>query len=215
MTVFASWSGGKDCMLALYRFLQGKNNNIEFLVNMCDEAGVVSRSHGLNKRLIRNQAECIGISLVQKPTSGIAYEKNFKKVIAELKNKGISTGIFGDIYLKEHRVWIERVCNEMEIEPLFPLWGGNTTEILTEFIHTGFKALTVSVRTDKLSAEWVGRTLDQEFLTEISLLENIDPCAENGEYHTFVYDGPLFSESVKLERGDVTVRDNHYFLELT
>lgn len=215
MTAFASWSGGKDCMLALYRYLQQENQGIGFLINMCDSDGEHSRSHGLKKELIKSQSESIGIPVIQQQTSSNEYEMNFKKVISRLKTQGVHIGIFGDIYLNEHRVWIERVCSEMNIEPKFPLWKFDTTHLLQEFIDCGFKALTVSVRSDKLSQEWLGRSLDYSFLNDIINLEDIDPCAENGEFHTFVYDGPIFRKPVEFIKGEISFREKHYFLELS
>jgi uncharacterized protein (TIGR00290 family) len=114
----------------------------------------------------------------------------------------------------EHRTWIERVCNEMEIEPVFPLWNADTTGLLREFVSEGFRALTVSVRTGMLPESWLGREIDESFLNELSTLEGIDPCAENGECHSFVYDGPLFGQAVRFEKGAVSEHDNHYFLEI-
>ena len=214
MTAFASWSGGKDCMLALFRFLQGEDHKVEFLVNMCDIDGEYSRSHGLKKNLIKAQSESIGIPVIQQNTSAKDYEWNLKEVITRLKNQGVQQGVFGDIYLKEHRVWIERVCTEMNIEPIFPLWNNDTKLLLKEFIDLGFKALTVSIRETVLPQEWLGRSLDRPFFRDIVELEGIDPCAENGEYHTFVYDGPIFRNPVIFNKGSVTTRDQHNFLEL-
>jgi uncharacterized protein (TIGR00290 family) len=214
MKAFASWSGGKDCMLALHRYLNKSSNEMSFLVNMCDADGEHSRSHGLKKTLIKAQSESMGVPLIQRDTDFIGYEARLKSVISELKDKGVSAGVFGDIYLKEHRIWIERVCSEMEIVPVFPLWENDTSLLLKEFIEEGFKAVTVSVRSDKLSKEWLGRDLDKQFFNDIVKLENIDPCAENGEYHTFVYDGPIFKSQVIFSKGGSALRDDHYFLEL-
>jgi uncharacterized protein (TIGR00290 family) len=214
MTAFASWSGGKDCMLALYRFQLKENNKLEYLVNMCTADGEHSRSHGLKKNLIKEQSDCLGIPVIQQDTSTIHYEQNLKKVIKQLKNQGVHQGVFGDIYLEEHRVWIERVCAEMNIEPDFPLWNCETKLLLKEFIDLGFCALTVSIKEDALSPEWLGRTLDHAFFNEILKLDGVDPCAENGEYHTFVFDGPIFRNPVIFKKGRVTTRDHHHFLEL-
>jgi uncharacterized protein (TIGR00290 family) len=214
MTAFASWSGGKDCMLALYRFQQSENHKIEFLVNMCDADGEHSRSHGLKKNLIKAQSESIGIPVIQQHTSAKEYEQNLKRVITQLKKQGVQQGVFGDIYLKEHRVWIERVCAEMNIEPVFPLWNDDTKMLLKEFIDLGFNALTVSIRENVLPPEWLGRPLDNAFYDDIVGLDGIDPCAENGEYHTFVYDGPIFNNPVIFKKGSVTSKERHHFLEI-
>jgi uncharacterized protein (TIGR00290 family) len=214
MKVFASWSGGKDCMLALYRHLQTKGNEVAYLVNMCDTDGEHSRSHGIKKSIIHSQAEAMNIPIIQEATDFSGYEARFKSVITELKTDGVTAGIFGDIYLVEHRTWIERVCKELDIEPIFPLWGNDTKKLLKEFINVGFKALTVAVNTDKLNENWIGRNLDLSFFDEITAMKNTDPCAENGEYHSFVYDGPVFSNPVKFTKGETYRKDNHIFLTL-
>ena len=213
MKLFASWSGGKDCMLALYRILKQNHHDVTHLVNMCDIDTYQSRSHGLNSNLIKQQAESIKIELVQKGTDFKDYETNFKRVIHNLKSKGVEGGIFGDIQLQAHRDWIERVCGELEITPFFPLWKEDTQKLLNEFIETGFQANIVSVRKDKMGKEWLGRKLEQAFLNEISKM-NIDPCAENGEYHTFVHDGPIFNHAVNIQTDGTRDDDKHWFLNI-
>ena len=214
MKAFASWSGGKDCMLALYRFLKEADNFVECLVNMCDADGIHSRSHGIDKSWIRKQAGLMGIEIVQPVSDFEGYEKVFKNQISELKEKGVEAGVFGDIYLKEHRVWIERVCAEMQIEAIFPLWGEDTEDLLKEFIAEGFKTLVVAIRNDILDNSWLGRIIDNKFLSEIKKLDGIDPCAENGEYHSFVFDGPLFSKAINIVVGDKYGAGNHNFFKL-
>lgn len=215
MKAFVSWSGGKDCMLALYRFLKNNENEVACLVNMCDAETDYSCSHGLPKSIIVSQAEKLNIPLIQGYTDSKEYENAFKKIILDLSDQGISAGVFGDIYLMEHRTWIERVCSDMNIEAIFPLWGNNTSDLLHEFIKAGFKALTVSVHSQMLSQDWLGKELDQAFFNEITSLPKIDPCAENGEYHSFVYDGPLFSTPVPFIKGAINHHDNHYFLNIS
>ena len=201
-------------MLALYRTQQIKEYSIEYLVNMCDADGELSRSHGLKKQVIAKQAEHLNIQIIQKQTDFKSYETNFKLVIAELKKEDIRGGVFGDIYLEAHRIWIERVCEEMEIEAIFPLWQDNTMELLNEFINLGFKALTVSIHQEMLEKAWLSRILDKDFAKQIAQLKGVDPCAENGEYHSFVYDGPNFIFPVKIIKGEVYEKENHWFQEI-
>ncbi len=214
MKAFASWSGGKDCMLALYRFLKEPKNELISLLNMCDDDGEKSRSHGLQSEIIALQAERMGLKIIQQKSNFNEYEKNFKKAVNELKKDGVNTGIFGDIYLKEHRIWIERVCNDLQITPVFPLWENNTTDLLKEFISEGFKTIVVAANTKQLGNEWVGRLIDNDFLKDILKLKNVDPCAENGEYHSFVYDGPLFKTPVLFETGEKYIDEETCFLEI-
>lgn len=214
MRAFASWSGGKDCTLALHRFLNRKGNEVACLVNMCEPDSGLSRSHGLSQQLIKAQADCLGIPLIQPKADFDQYEETFKKVLTSLRNLGFEAGVFGDIYLMEHRTWIERVCAEVKLQAVFPLWGEDTQLLLQEFIAEGFNALTVSIQCDKLPIRWLGRELDQAFYNDITCLPGIDPCAENGEYHSFVYNGPLFSSAVPFQKGKTRIDQKHYFLEL-
>ena len=211
MKLFASWSGGKDCILALYRVLEERKHHVAYLVNMCDKETDLSRSHGIDIGLIREQAQSIGIQIIQERTDFKGYESKFKQVIEQLKKQGVEGGIFGDIYLQEHRDWIERVCGEMEITPFFPLWHEDTQSLLAEFVKAGFEANIVSVRHDKMGKEWLGRRLDQDFIDEITQT-TMDPCAENGEYHTFVHHGPIFAHALNIQTEGIRSDDRHWYL---
>lgn len=201
-------------MLAMFNFMKNPENRVVSLVNMCDEDGVMSRSHGIKSDLVKLQALCMGIPIIQEPIGENGYEESFKKAVNSLKEQGINAGVFGDIYLVEHKVWIERVCNDLGIEAIFPLWNRSTTELIREFVDFGFKTKVVSVREDFLTEEWLGVDIDNNFISKVLAMPNIDPCAENGEYHSFVYDGPMFKTPVPIKLGRRYKHDNHYFLEL-
>lgn len=214
MKAFASWSGGKDIMLAIHRFNNSKDNSVAFLVNMCNSEGETSRSHGLKTHLIQKQAISLGIELLQVKTSRKAYREKLIATILHLKTKGVEAGVFGDIFLEEHKVWIEEVCRETGITCVFPLWGDSTTNLLSEIIQEGFKTILVAVNTSKLNQNWLGRTIDQSFYDDILNENGIDPCAEFGEYHSFVYDGPNFKEPISITPGKKYNDDTYAFLEL-
>lgn len=214
MQLFSSWSGGKDCMLALYRMQKTGTHQVKFLLNMCDAYSDFSRSHGIHQDLLVRQAEALGIELLQPKTDRVNYEQNFKTAILKLKEHGITGGVFGDIYLWEHRHWIERVCSECGVEAIFPLWDNPVSEIAAEIIGEGFKTLTVSVNAKQLTSDFLGRVYDSTFVEELSQIEGIDVCAELGEFHTFVYDGPNFQHPVQFEKGSVSFRNNHWFQEI-
>ncbi len=214
MKVFSAWSGGKDCMLALHRVLKEGEHQPVALLNMCDRETDFSRSHGLKKELLQRQAEAMNLRLVQRGTSRSEYEKDFKAAIAELKQEGVEAGVFGDIYLMEHRTWIERVCADMDIEAIFPLWEDPTVLLANELVEAGFEPLVVSVHAGHLTQDFLGRTFDRDFISDLQKLDGIDVCAENGEFHSFVVNGPIFNHPVKLERGETYFRDDHWFLEL-
>jgi uncharacterized protein (TIGR00290 family) len=201
-------------MYALHLFLKNKRNGVIGLLNMCSADGERSGSHRLNRRLIQLQAEAMHIPLIQQPIEEGGYERSFKKAIAGLKEQGVDSGVFGDIYLQEHRNWIERVCRETGIIPAFPLWKKDTTELMCSFIAEGFKTIVVTVRKKKLPGTFLGRQIDDIFLSDIKTVSGADPCGENGEYHTFVFDGPLFSHAVPFSEKGRYEDDKHWFLEI-
>ena len=214
--VFVSWSGGKESCLACYRAAAG-GLKVNYLANMVTEDGKHSRTHGLSARILKLQSQAMGIPLVQRQATWQSYESEFKKMVGELKQEGIEGGVFGDIDLDEHREWVERVCRETGITPHQPLWGESQTEILRDFINSGFKAVIVATRADQLGEEWLGRKIDMDFFTRITELgrtRNITPCGETGEYHTLVIDGPLFQNRMELTQTRKVLRDGHWFLEV-
>lgn len=211
---FISWSGGKETSLACYRAMQNKNLKVEYLVNMVSEDGKRSRSHGLSSALLRAQSDALGIPIIQRKTTWENYEGVFKKAVSELKKEGIKIGIFGDIDLQEHREWIERVCREVGVKSLLPLWKEDREELLKEFIRIGFKAIVVATKADLLGKEWLGRQIDEELIKDLKKVNGVDLCGEKGEYHTFVIYGPLFKKQIKITKNKKVLRKNHWFLEI-
>ncbi|MDI6874001.1 Dph6-related ATP pyrophosphatase [Candidatus Solincola sp.] len=207
MKAFVSWSGGKDSCLALYRGLAA-GYRINALFCMLHEGGKYSRSHGLPRELFAAQARAMGLPISFACSTWEGYEEAFKEGVEELRRKGVRAGIFGDIDLAEHREWVERISDELGILPLLPLWGENRRKLVEEFIDLGFRALVVSVRKDCLLGDWLGRTLDREILEEMERA-GIDPAGENGEFHTFVYAGPLFREPVRYRLVGEAKRGDH------
>lgn len=212
MNAFMSWSGGKDSCLALHRAIS-HGHHIKSLFTMLREDGEVSRSHGISKDLLSMQAEALRLPIAFGNATWSDYEVAYKKAIASLKEQGINTGVFGDIDLMAHRQWVERVCDELNIKPLLPLWGEKRGELVAEFVDLGYRALIVTVRRECLSERWLGRTLDREALQELAD-EGVDPAGEGGEFHTFVYSGPLFYRPVDFSRGEIVERDGYLQLQL-
>jgi diphthine-ammonia ligase len=210
---FVSWSGGKDSVLALYRAI--RTVDVPYLLNMLSEDGLNSRSHGLSAKLLKVQAIAMGKVIIQRPSTWKGYEEAFKKAVLELKGKGITAEVFGDIELQEHRDWIERVCGDLDIEPIFPLWGAEREELINEFISAGFRAIVVSTRAEILGEEWLGREIDWGFVKDMKDLGDVDLCGELGEYHTFVFDGPLFRHPVGFRLGAPRLSGQHWFLEIS
>lgn len=198
MKAFISWSGGKETTLALYRVMQNPDIEVAYFLNMISEDGKHSRSHGVSSDLLKLQAEAIGIPIIQRRTTWKSYERVFKKAVSDFKKEGIRAGVFGDIDLQEHRDWVERVCKDIGIKPILPLWKKKREELLKEFIQAGFKAIVVSVRADILGKEWLGQHINEAFVNDLKKKKDIDLCGENGEYHTFVFDGPTFKRRINI-----------------
>lgn len=213
----SSWSGGKDSCLAFYRaMLEGYK--VEYLVNFISKEYKRCCFHGLTSDLINTQANSIGIKLFQKEVSPDMkkYEDEFKEAVSELKKYGIDGMVFGDIYLDEHKDWVERVCRELEIKPVEPLWHIDAEKIVEEFINSGFKAIVVSAKADLFDSDFVGIEVDRKFL-EFIKARNICPCGENGEFHTFVYDGPIFKNRIHITKAEKVLKEGfwkYWFLDI-
>ncbi len=208
------WSGGKDSCFACYKAQLG-GNDIRYALNFTYVDPLGASAHNLNPAIIADQVKSIGIPLIQEVTSRENYERNFKETINRLKMEDIEAIVFGDIYLQEHKDWIEEVCRRLNIIPVFPLWGLDTNDILNEFIELGFKAIIVSVRKDVLGKEWLGRKLDADFLKDLKKINNeIDPCGEKGEFHTLVTSGPNFKKRIDIVKSRVMPKLNHWNLDI-
>ena len=212
MKVFCSWSGGKDCCLACYEAIS-EGFEVTRLLNMISQDGERSRSHGLRSELIRAQSEAVGIPVLQRGASWESYETEFKKAISQLKREGIEGGVFGDIDLDAHREWIERVCAELSIKPILPLWRGDREKLLRRFIELGFEAIVVAVKEEISGLQWLGRKVDEKFLDDAKRV-GIDLCGEEGEYHTFVIDGPIFLKRIKVIETEKVKRGERIFLDI-
>ncbi len=212
MKVVCLWSGGKDSCFACYK-AKLAGYEILALFNFTKTDGRDSLSHGLSSKVIRKQIEQIGIPLVQKIMPEANYRQEFKNIITTWKKeKGIEGIVFGDIYLQEHKDWIDKVCQELEVTPILPLWGQDTKELILEIINSGFEAIVVSTQAELLGKEWLAREINRDFIAELN--PEIDPCGEKGEFHTFVYDGPIFKKSVDFVIGKKILKDKHWFLEI-
>lgn len=218
MKVIVSWSGGKDSCFACYTAL-ARGYEVAHLVNFVSrQFGRVS-FHGIRAHLIYRQAQAIGIPLVQHkvPPDMALYEQTFKQAVSTLKRNGVEGMVFGDINLQEHRDWVERICGELEITPLLPLWGMAPERVLSDFIERGFEAVIASAKADIFDEGWLGRRIDRSFLFDVKKLElgkEMDICGEQGEYHTLVVDGPLFRKRVQVTYGVRVQRHGYWFLDI-
>ena len=208
----ASWSGGKDSCFACWKALS-QGFKVKHLLNFINTDSTRAMSHGLDRKLIALQAQAMGLPILQQEVTWETYEAGFKSALGELKLKGITGLITGDIYLQEHKDWIDRVCGESGFRAVLPLWGMDGARLLADFIDAGFKAIVVSVKADFFGKEWLGRHVDNKLTSELNQL-NIDVCGEAGEFHTFVYDGPMFKKPIKIGNSVPISRDNHYTLDI-
>lgn len=196
---FSSWSGGKDSCLALHRARMAGAKSA-CLLTIIGEDGLRSRSHGLRRDVIAAQAAALGIPLLTKCATWAGYEAAFIDALHEIRKQGITAGVFGDIDFPPHLEWDEKVCAQADIIPYLPLWKDARPALLHEFIALGYKALIVRVNENKLNRKFLGRIIDEEIVGEFRKI-GIDPCGENGEYHTVVVDGPIFSRPLSVEAG--------------
>lgn len=215
MRVAASWSGGKESCLACYKAISD-GFVVSHLLNFISKDGRCM-SHGVDYKLISAQSQAIEIPVVQREITWDLYEREFKIAVRELRQKGLEGIVFGDIQdIPQHEGWVDRVCSETDIKPVKPLWGRDPKQILTEFICKGFKAIVVKVKADLLGEEWLGREVDRSFVIDLLELEGrVHPCGEFGEYHTYVYDGPLFKRSIKIFDGEKVLKNGYWFLDVS
>lgn len=209
--VIVSWSGGKDSCLACYTAVR-HGYDVAYLVNFISQEYQRVRFHGTEARLIQVQSQAVGIPLIQNPTPDDGYEQAFKIAVRSLLTDDVEAMVFGDIFLEEHKDWTERVCRELGIHSIEPLWGRDSEDVLTEFIDVGFQATIVSAKSDLIDEEWVGQTVDREFLSYLQE-SDIEPCGENGEYHTFVTDGPLFEQRIEISESRKVLREGYWLLD--
>ncbi|MGQ9723258.1 MAG: diphthine--ammonia ligase [Candidatus Jordarchaeum sp.] len=211
-----SWSGGKESTLSLYKALS-QGVTVSYLMSFVSSIGR-SMSHAIKVELLEAQSEALEIPIVMREVTWETYERGFKELVNELKAKGVDGCIFGDVWIEEHKKWTERVCKELGIRGLSPLFDADPVDLFKEFIGLGFEALVIMVKKEFMGDEWLGRKLDEDFLNEILELKNeknIDVLGEMGEYHTFVYDGPIFKKRVEITRTQKTSRENFIYLDIT
>ncbi len=198
-----SWSGGKDSALAFHRVRQAGGVPLA-VVNMLDETGARSRSHGLRPEVIAAQAAALGVPLRSARASWGEYEAQFTALLRQAAADGAAEAVFGDIDLAAHREWEEQVCAAAGLRARLPLWLEPHRALVDELLDLGLRARIVAVREDALPAALLGRTLDAALIREIERL-GADACGENGEYHTVLTDGPDFMRPLRLVPGPAGV----------
>ena len=176
-----------------------------------NENGIISRSHGIPISLLEQQARAIGVPIIATPTSWNDYEKNFIHVLTRAKSDfGIQAMVFGDIDLQAHRDWEETVCRKVAIEAILPLWQQDRLDLVNQMINSGIETIIVSCNTT-MGDTYLGRTITNDLVDELLKL-GIDPCGENGEFHTLVINCPLFRKPLSLPTYEKTRHENYWFL---
>lgn len=203
-----NWSSGKDSALALYKIQQNPDYKIDYLLTSVNQQFQRISMHGIRVELLEAQAKSIGLPLKimqipEMPTMEV-YENVMIETLTELKNQGITKSVFGDIFLEDLRKYRENQLSRLGFEGVFPLWNVPTKELIQEFLSLGFKTIVVCVNERYLDQSFVGRVIDSDFINDLP--ENVDVCGENGEFHTFTFDGPIFSERIDFEIGEIVYR---------
>jgi len=204
-----NWSGGKDSALALYKCIENKEFEICQLLTSINKERQRISMHGIRKELLIQQAESIGIPLniieIPESTNMETYDSIMKNKLISLNKMGINYSIFGDIFLEDLRAYRETRLSEVSLKGVFPLWKMQTKDVIEEFLKLGFKTIVVAADAKLLSKDFVGRVIDEKFLKELP--PNVDPCGENGEFHTFVFDGPIFEKAIDFRIGEKVLKE--------
>lgn len=211
-----SWSGGKDSALALFRVLRDGTHDVQALITTVTQKYDRISMHGVRRDLLEAQAAAIGIPLVVSrippKADNAAYEAAMTESLRTFRDEGVVEVICGDLFLADIREYREQLFGSIGMRGVYPLWKEDTAGLAREFIDLGFKAIVCSSNPAVVPAEVTGSTYDHDLLA--SLPAACDPCAENGEFHTFVYDGPIFQGPVPIRLGEIVERDGFRFADI-
>jgi uncharacterized protein (TIGR00290 family) len=209
MKAFFNWSGGKDSALALYRAKKIGGFTIDKLVTNINGKHRRISMHGVREELLDQQAKAINIAIqkiiLPEEPSMREYEQLMEENLKSLKKEKFTHAIFGDIFLEDLKNYREKQLAAIGFNAVFPIWKRDTVELMHEFVDLGFKAILVCIKADLLPKEFAGRVIDKNFLKELP--KNVDACGENGEFHTFVFDGPIFLKPVNFIKGEIVYKE--------
>jgi uncharacterized protein (TIGR00290 family) len=211
--VIVTSSSGKDSILAIYEIKKNVEYEIVALLTTITEDYNRISMHGVREDLLKKQSRSLNLPLevifISKNANNEEYESKMKSILEKYQKEGVDNVVFGDINLEDVRKYREANLTKIKMKGLFPLWGKDTTELAHEFIDLGFKAIITCVDSEYLDGKFVGREFDMDFLA--SLPDKVDPCGENGEFHSFVYHGPTFAEPIRFEIGEKVLRENRFY----
>ncbi len=208
-----SSSGGKDSTFALFKALE-QNFKVTHLIHVYNPDTSRVRFHGYKPEMVSKQAELLGLKEIIKPTRSEKFEQDFELVLKEAKKQGIKGLIFGNLFLEDVREFYQKNVTNAGLEYYDVLWKQPTEKVLKNFIKTGFKAIITSVWLKKLDKKFLGKHINEKFLKEIKKEKNVDFCGENGEYHSLVFNGPLFKKPLEYETFGVHEEKENIFLDI-
>lgn len=200
-----NWSSGKDSSLALYKILEENKYEVPSLLTSINKEFQRISMHGVRVSLLEKQAESLGLPLIKMELpaepSMEEYREIMRQTMNEIKSTGVTHSVFGDIFLEDLRKYREDQLKTVGMKGVFPLWRDNTSDLIREFLDSGFQTIVTCVNETYLDKSFAGRVIDQDFIKDLP--ENVDPCGENGEFHTFTFNGPIFKSPVKFEVGEM------------
>jgi len=211
--ILFSWSGGKDSSLALHHILQSNEYEIVCLLTTLTEDYNRISMHGIRNTLLEQQAKCLGFPLqkvfIPKKGTNKEYESQMQVTLEKYQKLGVSKVAFGDIFLEDVKKYRDENLAKIGMEGIYPLWKKNTRELSKQFIETGFESIISCVDSQKLDGKFVGRIFNEKFLDDLP--EDVDPMGENGEFHSFVYKGPILKNKIPFDVGVKVLRDNRFY----
>ena len=214
--ILVSWSGGKDSCLALDEIQKAGHYRVAALLTTVTRDYDRISMHGVRRILLERQAESLGLPLrqifISKGATNAEYELELTAALAAYREAGVKAIAFGDLFLEDIRSYRERLLAQLGMKGVFPIWKQETAGLIGRFIDSGFKAVVTCVDARVLDQSFAGRMIDHDFLRQLP--PSVDPCGENGEFHSFVFDGPIFQEEVKFSLGEVVLRDSFWFCDL-
>ena len=210
--VVVGWSGGKDSALALYEVLKAGMDVSGLLTTVTQDYDRVS-IHGVRRILLEQQAASLGFQveemLLAKGAADKDYENEFLSILRSYRNRGVRSVVFGDIFLEEVKKFRDDLLARIGMHGIYPLWNRDTRDLANHFIELGFKAIITVVDSTALGKQFSGREYDKQLLADLP--DGVDPCGEKGEFHTFVYNGPIFTKPIAFARGELVFRENRFW----
>ena len=210
------FSGGKDSAMTLYELQRQSQYDVAALITTVTEEYDRISMHGVRRTLLHQQVASLGIPLtevaISPGASNTEYEEKMGAALVNFREQGIRKVAFGDIFLEDLKEYREDRLGKLQLECLFPIWKRDTRELVDSFINLKFRAITSCVNPQHLDQTFVGREIDEVFINELP--EGVDPCGENGEFHSFVFDGPIFDYPIPVTTGETVSRDSFLFCDL-